>query len=286
MATLTFIEKQIICRLFGIKDGYLFSYWQQNDYNKNTTRGLLLDACGIDIYENADYKDLSQQKCVEKIWQEGSPKTVAKLLDALCSYFQFRMGADRWPEEDYQDYHAVQEIAERLHAQSDIELPEQNVVDLRLIVRDIETNVSAGTPQLAVDHLHTFATQFFRDICCLHGIAIVDDQGHNYSLEGNVARLKRWYQDNNYFESEFCIVALQNTINIFAKFNEIRNERSAAHPNSLLAVAEAEYAVKVISDTLMFVDKIEKQKAKQTHTLPWDIPEADAADDIETDLPF
>lgn len=278
MATLTFIEKQIICRLFGIKDGYLFSYWQQKDYNKNTTRGMLLDACGIDIYENLDYKDLSQQKCVEKIWQECSPQTVANLLDALCRYFEFRMGDERWADEDYRDYHAVQEIAKRLHAQSDIELPAQDVEDLQLIVRDIEANVTSGTPELAVDRLHTFATQFFRDICCLHGIAVVDNQGCNYSLEGNVARLKKWYQDNNYFESEFCIVALQNTINIFAKFNEIRNKRSAAHPSPLLATAEAEYAIRVIADTLMFVDRIEKQKTEQTHVLPWDA--------VGTDLPF
>lgn len=287
MATLTFIEKQTICRLFGIGGGYIFNYWQSKGYNKNTTRDLLLDACGIDIYNDKDYQDLSQQRCVEKIWTDGSPQTVAKLLNALCDYFAFRMGQDSWLDEDYQDYCSVQEIASRLYAQGGVELPKQDIEDLQLIVHDIETNVTAGTPELAVDRLHTFTTQFFRNICRLHSIAITDDQGNNYSLEGNVAHLKKWYQDNNYFESEFCIVALQNTINIFAKFNEIRNERSAAHPNPLLEKAEAKYVVKIVAETLIFIDTIEKEKttspSTQSGKLPWDI-----AEDSENgmDLPF
>lgn len=286
MAALTFIEKQTICRLFGIGGGYIFSYWQGKEYNKNTTRGLLAEACGIDIYNDKDYQGLSQQKCVEKIWDDCSPQTVAKLLETLCDFFSFRMGADRWPDEDYQDYSAVQEIAKRLSAIDGVELPKQGQGDLLLIVRDIEKNIDAGTPELAIDRLHTFAAQFFRDICRMHSIAVVDDKGNYYSLDGNVARLKKWYQDNNYFESEFCVVALQNSINIFAKFNEIRNERSAAHPNPLLSKVEAEYAVKIVADTLIFVDKIEKEKSAQTQKLPWSFAEFDVDDVAGSELPF
>lgn len=284
MAALTFIEKQTICRLFGIGGGYIFSYWQNKDYNKNTTRGLLLDSCEIDIYNDKDYQGLSQQKCIEKIWQDCSPQTVAKLLDALCAYFEFRMGTGHWTDEDYQDYDVVQKISERLRSIDGIELPKQEQGDLLLIVRDIEANIDAGTPELAIDRLHTFATQFFRDVCQSHGISTTDDRGMHYSLDGNVARLKRWYAEKNYFESEFCVVALQNTINIFAKFNDIRNEKSAAHPNPLLAKVEAEYAVKVVADTLIFIDKIEKQKKSETKRLPWEI-DVGAVDDVG-DLPF
>lgn len=284
MTTLTFIEKQTICRLFGIEGGYIFNYWQNQGYNKNITKNLLLDACNIDIYKDEGYQGLSQQKCVEKIWQECAPQTVAKMLDALCEYFEFRMGTDRWADEDYQDYNAVQEISKRLRSIDSIELPKQRQGDLLLIVRDIEANIDAGTPELAIDRLHTFATQFFRDVCQSHGIPTKDNKGIQYSLEGNVARLKKWYADNDYFESEFCVVALQNTINIFAKFNEIRNEKSAAHPNPLLTKVEAEYAVKVIADTLIFIDKIEKQKNTEMQELPCEI-DFGKVNDVD-DLPF
>lgn len=98
-----------------------------------------------------------------------------------------------------------------------IELPKQEQGDLLLIVRDIEANIDTGTPELAIDRLHTFATQFFRDVCQSHGISTTDDRGMHYSLDGNVAKPKRWYAEKNYFESEFCVVALQNTINIMIK---------------------------------------------------------------------
>ena len=82
--------------------------------------------------------------------------------------------------------------------------------------------------------------------------------------------LKKWYVDNNYFDSEFAAIAIQNTINIFDKFNGIRNDNSAAHPNQLLSKAEAEYAVKIIANTLTFIDKCEKSKSQKVQTLPWD----------------
>lgn len=62
------------------------------------------------------YQGLSQQKCIEKIWQDCSPQTAAKLLDVLCAYFEFRMGTGRWTDEDYQDYDMVQKISERLRS--------------------------------------------------------------------------------------------------------------------------------------------------------------------------
>ena len=42
MGTLSFIEKQTICRLFGISDGYIFKFWSdRGSYNKNITQELI-----------------------------------------------------------------------------------------------------------------------------------------------------------------------------------------------------------------------------------------------------
>lgn len=138
MATLTFLEKKTICRLFGIEGGYIFCYWQGNGYNKNTTRDLLADACGIDIYKDKEYQGLSQQKCVEKIWNECAPKTVAKLLEALCDFYAFQTEIEHQPDESYQDYTSVRETVKRLNAVDGVELPKQEHGNLFLIVRDIE----------------------------------------------------------------------------------------------------------------------------------------------------
>lgn len=283
MGVLTFIEKQTICRLFGISDGYIFKFWSdRGNYNKNITQQLILESCGIDIYKDKPYKDLSQQKCVEKIWNESSPQIVAELLSVLSDYFCFVMGTDFWSDEDGYDYRRVEEIIKRLKSSATVSLPSQETTDLSLISGDIEANIQAGKPELVIDRLHTFATKYIREICQDHSIDIADEKGDYYSLDSLVAKLKGWYERENYFDSEFCVVAIRNTINIFAKYNDLRNNKSAAHPNPLLQKAEAEYAVKVVVETLMFIDNIEKSKSKKT--LPWG--DGELFDDMDEELPF
>ena len=46
-------------------------------------------------------------------------------------------------------------------------------------------------------------------------------------------------------------------ISLFAKYNDIRNDNSYAHPNDVLNKAEAEYVVKTMLSTLQFIMKIE-----------------------------
>ena len=109
----------------------------------------------------------------------------------------------------------------------------------------------------------------------------MDDQNNELPLHSLVGRLKNWYAENHYFDSEFCVVAIQNTINIFDKFNAIRNDHSAAHPNEMLNKAEAMYAVRIVAETLTFIEKIEHIKeAENAHPRSvWD-----DLDNIE--LPF
>ena len=53
--------------------------------------------------------------------------------------------------------------------------------------------------------------------------------------------------------------------------------------NQLLQKAEAEYAARIIADTLMFIDNIEKTK-KQTRKIPWE--RGELLLDFEGELPF
>ena len=272
MSVLSFIEKQTICRLFGISDGFIFKFWSdRGTHNKSTTKELIYDSCGINIYDDVGYKGLSQQKCIQKIWDECSPQIIAKLLKALSDYFCFKMGTDWWSDEDNYDYQQVQRIIERLETLQTVELPkEKNIKNLKLLLEDIEVNIKNDKPELVVDRLHTFASECLRNLCHTHSIVTTDAKGNEYPLHSLAGMLKKWYADNNYFDSEFTIVAIQNSINLFDKFNGIRNDNSAAHPNDLLSKAEAEYAVRIIADTLTFIDKCEKSKIKKVQTLPWE----------------
>lgn len=286
MSTLSFIEKQTICRLFGITEGFIFKFWSdKGNHNKSITKELILEACGINIFEDKGYKNLSQQKCVQKIWDECSPQTVAKLLKTLSEYFCFKMGTDWWSDEDNYDYHQVQNIIERLEALPTVELPkEDHIKNLKLLLEDIESNIKNDKPELVVDRLHTFASEYLRNLCHTHSINTTDTKGVEYPLHSLAGMLKKWYVDNGYFDSEFAVIAIQNSINLFDKYNGIRNDKSAAHPNDLLSKAEAEYAVRIIADTLTFIDKCEKSKNNKVQTLPWECGVLYIAPDEE--LPF
>ena len=258
--------------MFGISDGFIFKYWSdKGTHNKSTTKELIYDSCGINIFEDVGYKGLSQQKCIQKIWDECSPQIIAKLLKALSDYFCFKMGTDWWSDEDNYDYQQVQHIIERLQTLQTVELPkEENIKNLKLLLEDIEENIKNDKPELVVDRLHTFASEYLRNLCHTHSIETTDSKGNEYPLHSLAGMLKKWYVDNAYFDSEFAVVAIQNSINLFDKFNGIRNDNSAAHPNDLLSKAEAEYAVRIIANTLTFIDKCEKSKIKKVQTLPWD----------------
>ena len=143
MASLSFIDKQIICRLFGINGGYVFKFWSdRGEYNKTITKDLIEEACGINIFIDEGYQGLPQQKCIQKIWDEESPQTVANLLKALCEYFCFQMGDSHWGDEDGYDYEQVQKIIERLESNSSVVLPKQiESQNLKLLLEDIETNL-------------------------------------------------------------------------------------------------------------------------------------------------
>jgi hypothetical protein len=263
MGYFTFIEKRTIERLFGIKNGYIFDFWVKDGrYNKNITHDMIFESCGIDIYNDPAYSSLSQAKCINKIFSEHSPVIVSRLLRTMLDFFSSEMGNSYWSDEDSNDYSQVENIVKRLNGTASVEIPEAIAGNMQLLQQDIERNIASNTPELVLDRLHTFATQYMRDICTKHDIPIADGNGKNYSLDALVAKLKKFYENENYFSSEFCLVAIRNSIDLFAKFNDIRNSSSFSHPNPVLEKHEAEYVVKTIANTLMFIDKIENQVAQ------------------------
>ena len=259
MAYLTYIEKETIRRLFGISDGFVFKYWSdQGKYNKTKTKELIYDACGINIYDDEGYKGLSQEKCIKKIWDEGSPQIIANLLETLSEYFCFAMGTDWWSDEDSYDYKQVQDIITRLKGMSPVDLPtNQTPETLTIILEDIESNLLSQKPELVIDRLHTFSCEYLRGLCAKHNIITVDAKGNQQPTHSLVGMLQKWYRDNQYCDSQFALTAIKSSISLFENFNHVRNDHSAAHPNHLLSKAEAEYVVRIVSDTLNFLDKIE-----------------------------
>ena len=171
-------------------------------------------------------------------------------------------------------YERCGEYAGKTPVPAKIVLPQPEDDTLQIILEDIEHNIKLGTPELCLDRLHTFSTKYIRRVCEKHNISTVDDKGKNQPLHSLVGMLTKAYKQNDCLDSDFALVALKNSISIFSAFNDIRNNRSFAHDNQVLNKIEAEYVIKVVSDTLLFIDNLE-----QIHEPPKNT-------DIDYDLPF
>ena len=262
MNSLKHLDKVKMSRFFGFKNGYIFTNMEQNkiSYSKTHTRNMIWEACKIDIFSDGEY-NLSQEKCIRKIWEEKNDYSIGCLLKVMLDFYLefFDGGAG---QEKQKEYEYLRELEKSLLKEETISLPTAYNGDLLLLKQDIGRNIAQGTPELILDRLHTFAVYFLRELCSKHNIDIKNGQGDYLSLQTLVANLKKIYKDDNYFSSEFPYIAVQNSINCFDKFNDIRNNRSYAHANPILAKIEAEYVVSIISSTLFFIDNIEKATVK------------------------
>lgn len=127
---------------------------------------------------------------------------------------------------------------------------------LEKLKKDIRKSLADGEAVLALDRLHTFTIKKIRSYCLLHNIDILNDKNEGLPLHSLMGMLIKYYSSENQI-SEFSIQALKQSISIFEKFNDIRNNRSYAHDNNVLSNEESLYVVNCIINTLNFLNYLE-----------------------------
>ena len=128
--------------------------------------------------------------------------------------------------------------------------------ELERLKKDIRQSLVDGDAVLVLDRLHTLTVKKIRSYCVVHDIDIVNDKGENYPLHSLIAMLTKYYSTDNII-SEFSVQALKQSISLFERFNDIRNNRSYAHDNNLLSNEESLYVVNCIINMLNFLNYIE-----------------------------
>ena len=258
VSIVTFVDRQKIFRLFDIKNGELFDYWTSiGKHSHDNTKSIIFDACKIDIENDISYQGLNDQECIEKILDECNLTTILSFLENLVDYFELIMEPLYWCQETANELNDVKQIIERIDCVNSNHLPFCEDLDMELIKKDIEHNMKLGMTELVVDRLHTYSTTYLRKLCKSHNIEIKGND--NYPLDALVGKLNKFYKDENYYDNEFSEFVIKCSISIFNKFNSIRNNNSAAHPNKLLVKKDAELVVKMISSILEYIDKIENR---------------------------
>lgn len=274
MSNLTYREKSTMEELFGMSSGYVI------DFSNNSFSRFVGDTINIDIYADPGYEEYSSKaNKLRQIWENEPDSVVGILIEALLSYYEdYKLCKGDLSDYDKKKIGDMRIVANRLKGKSSqIVLPKKKEETLQTLMEDINNALARNKPELVLDRLHTFSTKLLREICEDNAITVKDKKGVYFPLHSLAGMLRKKYENEHLFQSSFTALAIQNSISLFDKYNEIRNVQSYAHDNEILDSMEAEFAVRVMANLITFIDKaetyrkrVEKEKAKED--LCFDLP--------------
>lgn len=274
MAKLPFRIKNDFEKLFQMGDGYVL------DFSNASFAQFVGEVVNIDIYNGSGYTDsCSKANKLRQLIAKESDAVVGRLLHEMLLYCkQFLWDRSSLSYIDEKKIEGLLEFSDNLMGGVlMIELPESKEETLQTLLEDINSSLSRNQPTLVLDRLHTFSTKYLRQICLDKGIVVTDPKGIFLPLHSLAGMLRKHYESSNEFQSEFTVLAIQNNIQLFDKFNSIRNNQSYAHDNQVLSNIEADFAIKAMANVLVFIDKVENLKQKEITT---------SEEKTITDLPF
>ena len=275
MASLSMREKSAFERLFDMESGYVI------DFSNPSFERFIGDVANIDIYNGKGYTEYcSKANKLRQIWNRENDLVVGNLLNALLDrYEDYAKRVNHFTDEKRANVAALRLITARLLGNAArLNIPLERKEDTLITLQeDINNALARNEPTLVLDRLHTFATKLLRQICMENGISVTDDKGRNLPLHSLAGMLKKYYESNNVFDSEFTPLAVQNIISLFDRFNGIRNEHSYAHDNNILGRIEADFVVRAMINTVTFIDAIERYRKSSKPTI--DLSDIDWIDD-------
>ena len=261
MAKLTVNEKDALYSILQIHGGYVLSdLYKQTKKNKTFTRDIILDVTGIDIYSDENYKNLSQQKSIEKIIDEKDDRMVGKLLQEFYNFFK-----NNDPKcireiicdmcEKRRKCLVVENIIQRLLYGDTTHLPElKTYQELEENLKDL---LEKKQYSLAIDRLHTYSLKFFEERCSKNGLKPNLDRKGHIMFDDMIKQLTNFYKTKNLI-SEFAEQSLNNSKSIFQMFNKVRNNESYVHVNDIIKHSDAKFVIDSILSIVNYIGAIDK----------------------------
>lgn len=274
MANLSFKEKYVLEDLFEMATGYVM------DFSNGSFARFISDIIRIDIYNGVGYKEYtSKANKLRQIWNNEPDDIVGILLEAMLDYCEdYRQRNEKFTEFHKKKIGDMKMVANRLKENiQQVQLPLKQEDDLKTLQDDIHRALERNKPELVLDRLHTYSTKLLRQICNDNEIETKNNRGENYPLHSLAGMLRKKYDQDGLFQSSFTLLAIQNSISLFDSYNSIRNDQSYAHDNDILGTMEADFAVRIMSVLVTFIDKVE---AYRKETL------VEEEDNENTCLPF
>ena len=267
MSSLTPIEKRTLERLLEMGGGYVLNF------SNRTFEEFFLDALGVAIYDpKYDYASGSKANRMRGFWKVAPDHVVARALSALIEYAETLE-----PAPDPALVEKAQAIIERLKVSAPVQdldalTPNADGRDFEILAKSVRDSIESNEPEVGLDHLHTFVVRYVRELCRREGIE-VSPKKPLHSLFGE---LRKALKARGLIESEMADRILKSTISILDAFNDVRNNRSLAHDNSLLTYPEALLIFNNVASAIRFLSAIVEEAQTADATV----------DPFDDDIPF
>jgi Abortive infection C-terminus len=270
VSDLTNIEKRGFEKLFGMGSGYVL------DFSNKTFGEFVLDSVGIDVWDKKyNISSGSKANRLRAIWSRDTNHVVAKLLDDLLQY-ALEQGISN---EDIQRYeNCIRTIARLSQPVPVNELaaitPNSAEREFAVLAKSVHESIQKNQPEAGLDRLHTFSLKYLRVLCEQRGISTEKEKPLHSLIGEYVKHLK----NSGHIESEMSERILKSSISTLDAFNDVRNNRSFAHDNTVLNYDESLLIFNHVCSSIRYIETLEKRLRERK----------DAAGDeaINDDIPF
>tara|TARA_R110002126_G_scaffold84354_1_gene205107 strand:- start:1954 stop:2790 length:837 start_codon:yes stop_codon:yes gene_type:complete len=256
MADLSFQDKRYLERMFEMEGGYVL------DFSNRTFHNFIYDSIKFNIEEEKYYSNgESKARRLRVFWDTESNYTVGLLIEKLLEYWhtQVNMGERNIDDLSERLHKECEKISKRL--KSDTIVSEIEVIkeveddrDFSLLAKSIRESINKNEPEVALDRLHTYVMKFIRQLCKNHQIEVNKDE----SLNAIFGKYVKFIVASDKIESVMTERILKYSIHVIEAFNDIRNNRSFAHDNSILNYPESVLIFNNVTNSIKFIESIEK----------------------------
>lgn len=244
MSNLTASEKTKLEKLFEMSSGYVL------DFSNSSFSTYVFDSTSIRIYEEYDG---SKANLLRAFWNEKSNYLVAKLLKDLLEHYLTKHNFEPPKKALYNECLKIVERLEESEKSINIK-PNSDEKDFHKLSKSIKESMEKNEPELALDRLHTFCVKYIKELCNKHSLVFSKDE----PLHSLFGKYVKYLISNKLLESKMSEKILKTSISLLDEFNDIRNNKSLAHDNSLLNYNESLLIFNNISNIINFLERIEK----------------------------
>ena len=267
MSNLTPIEKRKLEKILEMQSGYVL------DFSNKTLQNFFLDVLGVDIYDKKyDFESGSKANRIRAFWKQESNQQVGKLLESLLGYWKDvrTLSFSEISTEENALYEDCLQIAERLKSDSAIDdvdalAPNSDDKDFEKLANSIKESIKRNEPDQALDRLHTFLIKYIRSLCDRHEI----EHDKKMPLHGLFGMYIKHVKAKGLLESKMSHRIMRSSISILDDFNDVRNNMSFAHDNSVLNYHESILIFNNIINTIRFIESIEMKNKGEAMTFDY-----------------